>query len=68
MTHLSGHSKLDFKRVALGIILSCGVAYAIYSTVRHFYVLNQINEAKEMMSDIQSLLVWSMHQLSLIHI
>lgn len=62
MTHLSGHSKLDVKIVALGIILSCGVAYAIYSTVRHFYVLNQVNEAKEMMSDIQSLLVWSMHQ------
>lgn len=48
--------------MALGIILSCGVAYAIYSTVRHFYVLKQVNEAKEMMSDIQSLLVWSMHQ------
>ena len=62
MTHLSGHSKLDVKIVALGIILSCGVVYAIYSTVRHFYVLNQVNEAKEMMSDIQSLLVWSMHQ------
>jgi hypothetical protein len=54
MTHLSGHSKLDVKIVALGIILSCGVVYAIYSTVRHFYVLNQVNEAKEMMSDIQS--------------
>ena len=62
MTDLSGHSKLDVKIVALGIILSCGVVYAIYSTVRHFYVLNQVNEAKEMMSDIQSLLVWSMHQ------
>jgi hypothetical protein len=62
MTDLSGHSKLDVKIVAIGIILSCGVAYAIYSTVRHFYALNQINEAKEMMSDIQSLLVWSMHQ------
>ncbi len=62
MTHFSGHSKPDFKIVALGISLSCGVAYAIYSTVRHFYALNQINEAKEMMSDIQSLLVWSMHQ------
>ena len=62
MTHLSGHSKPDVKIVALGIILSCGVVYAIYSTVRHFYVLNQVNEAKEMMSDIQSLLVWSMHQ------
>lgn len=62
MTHLSGHSKLDVKIVALGIILSCGVVYAIYSTVRHFYVLNQVNEAKEMMSDIQSLLVWSIHQ------
>ena len=62
MTHLSERSKPDFKIVALGIILSCGVAYAIYSTVRHFYALNQINEAKEMMSDIQSLLVWSMHQ------
>jgi hypothetical protein len=62
MTDLSGHSKLDVKIVAIGIILSCGVAYAIYSTVRHFYVLNQVNEAKEMMSDIQSLLVWSMHQ------
>ena len=62
MTHLSGHSKLDVTIVALGIILSCGVVYAIYSTVRHFYVLNQVNEAKEMMSDIQSLLVWSMHQ------
>ncbi len=46
MTHLSGHSKLDVKIVALGIILSCGVVYAIYSTVRHFYVLNQVNEAK----------------------
>ena len=62
MTHLSERSKPDFKIVALGIILSCGVAYAIYSTVRHFYVLKQVNEAKEMMSDIQSLLVWSMHQ------
>ncbi|MDH1800370.1 hypothetical protein [Acinetobacter johnsonii] len=62
MTDLSGHSKLDVKIVALGIILSCGVVYAIYSTVRHFYVLNQVNEAKEMMSDIQSLLIWSMHQ------
>ena len=62
MTHFSERFKLDFKIVVLGIILSCGVAYAIYSTVRHFYVLNQVNEAKEMMSDIQSLLVWSMHQ------
>lgn len=62
MTYFSGHSKPDFKRVAIGIILSCGVVYSIYSTVRHFYALNQINEAKEMMSDIQSLLVWSMHQ------
>ena len=62
MTYLSERSKPDFKIVAIGIILSCGVAYAIYSTVRHFYVLNQVNEAKEMMSDIQSLLVWSMHQ------
>lgn len=62
MTYLSEHSKLDVKIVALGIILSCGVVYSIYSTVRHFYVLNQLNEAKEMMSDIQSLLVWSMHQ------
>ena len=62
MTYLSEHSKPDFKIVALGIILSCGVVYSIYSTVRHFYALNQINEAKEMMSDIQSLLVWSMHQ------
>ena len=62
MTHLSERSKPDFKIVALGIILSCGVVYSIYSTVRHFYALNQINEAKEMMSDIQSLLVWSMHQ------
>ena len=62
MTHFSRHSKPNVKIVALGIILSCGVVYSIYSTVRHFYVLNQINEAKEMMSDIQSLLVWSMHQ------
>jgi len=62
MTYFSGHSKPDFKIVAIGIILSCGVAYAIYSTVRHFYVLKQVNEAKEMMSDIQALLVWSMHQ------
>lgn len=62
MTHFSERFKLDFKIVALGIILSCGVVYAIYSTVRHFYVLKQVNEAKEMMSDIQSLLVWSMHQ------
>lgn len=62
MTHLSERSKPDVKIVALRIILSCGVAYAIYSTVRHFYVLKQVNEAKEMMSDIQSLLVWSMHQ------
>jgi hypothetical protein len=62
MTHSSERSKPDFKIVALGIILSCGVVYSIYSTVRHFYALNQINEAKEMMSDIQSLLVWSMHQ------
>ena len=62
MTHLSERSKPDVKIVALRIILSCGVAYAIYSTVRHFYFLNQVNEAKEMMSDIQSLLVWSMHQ------
>ena len=56
MTHLSERSKPDVKIVALRIILSCGVAYAIYSTVRHFYFLNQINEAKERMSDIQSLL------------
>lgn len=62
MTHLSERSKPDVKIVALRIILSCGVAYAIYSTVRHFYALKQVNEAKEMMSDIQSLLVWSMHQ------
>lgn len=62
MTHFLERSKLDFKIGILGIILSCGVAYAIYSTVRHFYFLNQVNEAKEMMSDIQSLLVWSMHQ------
>ena len=62
MTHSSERSKPDFKIVALGIILSCGVVYSIYSTVRHFYALNQVNEAKEMMSDIQSLLVWSMHQ------
>ena len=62
MTYLSERSKPDVKIVALRIILSCGVVYSIYSTVRHFYVLNQINEAKEMMSDIQSLLVWSMHQ------
>ena len=62
MTYFSGHSKPDFKIVAIGIILSCGVAYAIYSTVRHFYVLKQVNEAKERMSDIQSLLVCSMHQ------
>ena len=62
MTHLSERSKPDVKIVALRIILSCGVAYAIYSTVRHFYFLNQVNEAKEMMSDIQSLLVWSIHQ------
>ena len=45
MTYFSGHSKLDVKIVAIGIILSCGVAYAIYSTVRHFYVLKQVNEA-----------------------
>ena len=62
MPHSSERSNPDFKIVALGIILSCGVVYSIYSTVRHFYVLNQVNEAKERMSDIQSLLVWSMHQ------
>ena len=47
MTYLSERSKPDFKIVALGIILSCGVVYSIYSTVRHFYALNQINEAKD---------------------
>ena len=62
MTHFSDRPRLDFKTLALGIILIFGMAYFIYSTVRHFYIKNQVNEAKEMMNDVQALLVWSMHQ------
>lgn len=53
--------KIDLKIVIVGILLLSGIIYWIYSTVIHFQTMNQIREAGEMRSDIQSNFIWSMH-------
>lgn len=52
----------DLKISILAILLIGGIAYYLYSTIRHFQAVNQLDEAKTTMRDIQILLGWSIIQ------
>ncbi|MFW1943251.1 hypothetical protein ACG93R_07040 [Acinetobacter guillouiae] len=52
----------DIKITLLAILLIGGIGYYLYSTVRHFQAVNQLDEAKTIMRDIQNLLGWSILQ------
>lgn len=54
--------KVDFKTMAMMILLVIGVGYYIFLTIKHFQAIKQVNEAKGMMSHTQSLFGWAMFQ------
>ena len=62
MNWIFNRSTSNLRIIILAILLIGGISYYLYATFRHFQAINQVNEAKATMGDIQRLLAWSIMQ------